>query len=176
MKIYFDEEEIKEMLHYSFRWSEITERLSFEFHYTDLSNYKQRWDGIKNFKQKKYEEYPERIVWSLHPFNLFLDGRKIGESILYKDMAENIANYPKDKTKGLLEIYNQSGWECAEDYHNFIFIALLGKIIEIPEKPEDDEEPLCSYCNGCGEGSYDGVRCSHCKGSGVEPFKDRGEW
>lgn len=176
MWIYFEDNEIQDMLQHCFEYAEITERLWFEFHYNDLSNYKQRWNGIKNFKQKKYEEYPERIVWSLHPFNVYLDGKKIGESILFKDMIENIANYPKDKVKGLWDIYHQSGNECTEDFHNFIMVALLGKIIDIPEKPEDDEEPLCSYCNGCGEGSYDGARCKHCKGSGVEPFKDRGEW
>jgi hypothetical protein len=176
MKIYFEEEEIKEMLYQSFTWAEITKRLWFEFHYKDLEYYNQKWGALKCLNLLKHADYYERIVDSLHPFNVYLDGKKIGESILFKNMIENIANYPKDKVKGLWEIYHQSGWECTEDFHNFIMVALLGKIIDIPEEPYDDEEPLCSYCNGCGEGSYDGARCSHCKGSGVEPSKDRGEW
>lgn len=28
---------------------------------------------------------------------------------------------------------------------------------------------ICSVCNGSGEGQYDGTRCPHCRGSGVEP-------
>lgn len=47
--------------------------------------------------------------------------------------------------------------------------------------PEDDECELennngdldiCSYCNGSGEGQYDGTRCSSCGGSGVEREED----
>ena len=34
---------------------------------------------------------------------------------------------------------------------------------------EDDEEQVCSWCGGCGEGMYDGAACKKCKGSGVEP-------
>ena len=33
--------------------------------------------------------------------------------------------------------------------------------------PEEDP-PICPYCNGSGEGMYDGTRCWHCKGGGVE--------
>lgn len=33
---------------------------------------------------------------------------------------------------------------------------------------EDDEEE-CSWCNGCGEGDYDGAACRKCHGTGVEP-------
>ena len=41
---------------------------------------------------------------------------------------------------------------------------------EIPED-EDDDEPICSACNGSGEGMYDGSTCYKCHGSGVEPGK-----
>lgn len=34
---------------------------------------------------------------------------------------------------------------------------------------EDDEDPICHYCNGSGEGMYDGSRCGFCKGTGIEP-------
>lgn len=33
---------------------------------------------------------------------------------------------------------------------------------------DDEDPPICSYCNGSGEGMYDGSICGHCKGSGVE--------
>jgi hypothetical protein len=36
------------------------------------------------------------------------------------------------------------------------------------ERPEHEEPPLCSTCNGSGEGPADGTRCWRCKGSGVE--------
>jgi hypothetical protein len=40
-----------------------------------------------------------------------------------------------------------------------------------PDEDDDnyeDEEPMCSSCNGTGEGMYDGSRCRVCGGSGVE--------
>lgn len=30
----------------------------------------------------------------------------------------------------------------------------------------NEELNICPYCNGSGEGMYDGTRCSTCKGSG----------
>ena len=36
------------------------------------------------------------------------------------------------------------------------------------EEEERDNPPICPYCNGSGEGMYDGTRCWHCKGEGVE--------
>lgn len=35
------------------------------------------------------------------------------------------------------------------------------------DSPEDLEECICSYCDGTGEGQYDGTRCHACHGSGV---------
>lgn len=42
-----------------------------------------------------------------------------------------------------------------------------------------DDEPICSACNGSGEGQHDGTRCYKCRGGGterqpVEPDPD--EW
>ena len=34
---------------------------------------------------------------------------------------------------------------------------------------EDDEDEICSWCSGSGEGMYDGSTCRKCHGSGVEP-------
>lgn len=43
---------------------------------------------------------------------------------------------------------------------------------------EDDDEPgYCPYCAGSGEGMYDGTRCGHCHGSGVERDEsNREDW
>ena len=41
----------------------------------------------------------------------------------------------------------------------------FNKALEI----EDDEEQECSWCNGCGEGDYDGAACRKCHGTGIEP-------
>ena len=42
----------------------------------------------------------------------------------------------------------------------------LATLIHPPLDDEDDEE-LCGWCNGSGEGGHDGSTCSECKGSGV---------
>lgn len=53
------------------------------------------------------------------------------------------------------------------------FDRIFGKAPEPEETdvaPEDDDEdPVCSWCGGCGEGMYDGAACGKCHGSGVEP-------
>ena len=43
---------------------------------------------------------------------------------------------------------------------------------------EDDDEPgYCPQCNGSGEGMYDGSKCGHCHGSGVERDEsNREDW
>jgi len=41
-------------------------------------------------------------------------------------------------------------------------------LLQIAERETDEDEVLCSHCNGSGEGMYDGTRCTSCKGSGVE--------
>jgi hypothetical protein len=42
---------------------------------------------------------------------------------------------------------------------------------EEPEEVEEEEcrdpHPICSNCNGSGEGMYDGTRCYVCKGRGT---------
>jgi len=42
---------------------------------------------------------------------------------------------------------------------------------EEPEEDieEDDEDEICSWCSGSGEGMYDGSTCGKCHGNGVEP-------
>ena len=39
----------------------------------------------------------------------------------------------------------------------------------------DDEEQVCTWCGGCGEGDYDGATCRHCHGTGVEPSDKVGD-
>ena len=34
---------------------------------------------------------------------------------------------------------------------------------------EEDEELICSWCSGSGEGFIDGSPCEKCKGTGTEP-------
>jgi DnaJ-class molecular chaperone len=38
--------------------------------------------------------------------------------------------------------------------------------IEVEEE-EDNEPPMCGYCNGTGEGSTPDTTCGYCKGMGV---------
>jgi len=35
----------------------------------------------------------------------------------------------------------------------------------------DDEPPLCSWCNGTGQGDTPDTTCPKCKGSGIETIK-----
>lgn len=39
---------------------------------------------------------------------------------------------------------------------------------------EDDEDEICSWCSGSGEGMYDGAACGKCHGSGVE-LQEKGD-
>lgn len=41
-------------------------------------------------------------------------------------------------------------------------------------RTDEDEDDTCPTCNGCGEGQYDGTRCSTCKGKGV--IREAVEW
>lgn len=36
------------------------------------------------------------------------------------------------------------------------------------EEKDEEEEEICTSCNGSGEGQHDGTRCSCCKGRGVK--------
>ncbi len=40
---------------------------------------------------------------------------------------------------------------------------------------EDEEKPVCTNCNGSGEGMHDGTKCTMCKGSGVESVEKEDE-
>jgi hypothetical protein len=37
------------------------------------------------------------------------------------------------------------------------------------ELDPDEYDDTCTWCNGCGEGDYDGATCRRCHGTGVEP-------
>lgn len=34
---------------------------------------------------------------------------------------------------------------------------------------DDQEDDVCSWCSGSGEGMWDGATCTHCHGTGAEP-------
>lgn len=76
--------------------------------------------------------------------------------------------------------------EAQEDYINILPVLLENKVTiryifdddddeDYEEEEEEDEEDkefdpadhYCDMCRGTGEGSYDGSRCSFCKGSGI---------
>jgi len=38
------------------------------------------------------------------------------------------------------------------------------------EHDMDDEPEMCDWCNGTGEGRYDGDSCAKCGGTGLMPF------
>ena len=40
------------------------------------------------------------------------------------------------------------------------------------QRSEDDEDQLCDWCNGTGEGQWDGASCSKCHGTGMMPRED----
>ena len=46
---------------------------------------------------------------------------------------------------------------------------------EYDDATEDDEEEICSWCSGSGEGMYDGATCKKCHGCGVEPSEKEDE-
>jgi DnaJ-class molecular chaperone len=38
---------------------------------------------------------------------------------------------------------------------------------QVVEEEQTDEHPICSNCNGSGEGMHEGSRCYVCKGRGT---------
>lgn len=49
---------------------------------------------------------------------------------------------------------------------------IFGKREVDEDEPEElEEDDTCSWCNGCGEGMYDGTACGRCKGTGVDPVE-----
>lgn len=40
---------------------------------------------------------------------------------------------------------------------------------DIEEDDYDDDDELCDWCNGTGEGQWDGASCSKCHGTGLMP-------
>jgi hypothetical protein len=44
----------------------------------------------------------------------------------------------------------------------------LRDALGIEDEEDDDDEPICSACNGSGEGMYDGSTCYKCRGYGHE--------
>ncbi len=59
----------------------------------------------------------------------------------------------------------------ADGFSDEDIAGVLAAVQQHIENPPEDEEQMCSSCNGSGEGMYDGSRCSSCGGSGV----DRGQ-
>lgn len=41
--------------------------------------------------------------------------------------------------------------------------------IECIMEDDDDEDEICSWCSGSGEGMHDGSTCGKCHGTGIEP-------
>lgn len=37
------------------------------------------------------------------------------------------------------------------------------------QSEDEEEEAMCNFCNGTGEGQYDGSSCSKCHGTGMMP-------
>lgn len=63
--------------------------------------------------------------------------------------------------------------ECCGAKTEFTDIDICPECLEHCSFIEDEEyeqemgPPLCTLCNGSGEGMWDGSTCSSCKGSGV---------
>lgn len=43
------------------------------------------------------------------------------------------------------------------------------------EADEENEDRICAYCNGSGEGQHEGTTCHRCDGTGIEPIEGEGE-
>lgn len=59
----------------------------------------------------------------------------------------------------------------ADGFSDEEITGVLAAVQQHIEHPPEDEDQMCSSCNGSGEGMYDGTRCASCGGSGV----DRGQ-
>lgn len=86
-----------------------------------------------------------------------LDGmaRIFGESRLDKKLREEAAARKSEDTVSTLN--EKEAKECMRD---------------IEEAEYDDDDELCDWCNGTGEGQYDGSSCRKCHGTGMMPFDE----
>lgn len=53
-------------------------------------------------------------------------------------------------------------------------LIMLGNNMIEEMRVDVEEDDTCPTCQGCGEGMYDGSRCSTCKGKGV--IRPETEW
>lgn len=90
-----------------------------------------------------------------------LDGmtRIFGESKLDRKVREERKlRLEREEKEAMRDLYEDAAGE-AEDSMRSIY-------------DEDDDDELCDWCNGTGEGQYDGSSCRKCHGTGMMPRED----
>jgi hypothetical protein len=66
-----------------------------------------------------------------------------------------------------------TNWDHFSENFNRIFGGTDAPIENIEE---DDEDEICSWCSGSGEGMYDGATCKKCHGCGIEPIEKEDDY
>lgn len=90
---------------------------------------------------------------------------KAALAILRSEGFQVIAWTPEE-----MEGLSDESWCEMEDR----LITLGNEIIDTYRAENEEADDTCPRCNGCGEGQYDGSRCSSCGGKGV--IKQDVEW
>ncbi len=113
-----------------------------------------------------------------------IEGWDMNDPAVYKDVLDELVHLvrnirQKSKTNNLND--EDVTFEMASGYDTPDLQAFLHILASHPEmqkiadgmnrritnQPEEPEDPLCSACNGTGEGRGPGASCSSCGGSGV---------
>jgi len=126
------------------------------------------------------QDHEEFMKWNGTPVELFIKDQsdniiashdEIGwldegdHSDELRDITIRDLNLILEHNDGIIDVQLEgSETENGIDYSVYM---IEGKVvIRYVQQEEDDEDNMCSHCNGTGEGMYDGSRCSVCGGSG----------
>lgn len=131
-----------------------------------------------------YIIYDEQVLAEPHQIGWWDDGPQYDE---LRDIELKDINLILEEYDGYIDIMIDD-WDFAhEDEANPILnadpITKIEKVaLCIPGLYDDeddddweDDDSICAFCNGSGEGSYDGSVCSSCGGSGVDKQSDDGD-
>ena len=81
-------------------------------------------------------------------------------------LAEQVANLRRQ----IVEMGKRA--KCLSEEAGICVYDIIGDECGCDECSDTDDDTICRWCNGSGEGMYDGSSCKECKGSGAV----RHEW
>jgi hypothetical protein len=128
------------------------------------------------------EDHEEFMKWNSTPIELFIvdeeeDIIASHDEIGWWDEGDDVDHLSEVTIKHLNTILNTDDGildiQMDETESGYTVVIAEGKVIiryvqDPSEFEEEEEDIICSSCNGTGEGMYDGSTCSVCDGLGVQ--------